>query len=70
MHLSEVNHHAPESRSRRALPAHRAAVAGDGQCDRAGRLDKVLATGAVIVVSWPKVKDALGFPARAFAILP
>ena len=33
-------------------------------------LDKVPATGALIVVSWPKVKDGLGFPARAFAILP
>jgi kynurenine formamidase len=33
-------------------------------------LDKVPATGALIVVTWPKVKDGLGFPARAFAILP
>ena len=32
--------------------------------------DKVPATGALIVVTWPKVKDGLGFPARAFAILP
>jgi hypothetical protein len=30
----------------------------------------VPARGAVIVVSWRKVKDGLGFPARAFAILP
>ena len=28
------------------------------------------ATGAVIVVTWPKVEKGLGFPARAFAILP
>ena len=27
-------------------------------------------TGALIVVTWPKVKKGLGFPARAFAILP
>jgi kynurenine formamidase len=33
-------------------------------------LDKVPATGAVIVVTWPKVENGLGFPARAFAILP
>jgi len=33
-------------------------------------LDKVPATGAVIVVTWPKVKNGFGFPARAFAILP
>ena len=33
-------------------------------------LDKVPATGALIVVTWPKVKDGFGFPARAFAILP
>ena len=33
-------------------------------------LDKVPAKGALIVVTWPKVKDGLGFPARAFAILP
>jgi kynurenine formamidase len=33
-------------------------------------LDKVPATGALIVVTWPKPKRGLGFPARAFAILP
>jgi kynurenine formamidase len=33
-------------------------------------LDKVPAKGALIVVTWPKVKNGLGFPARAFAILP
>ena len=33
-------------------------------------LDKVPATGALIVVSWPKPTHGLGFPARAFAILP
>ncbi len=27
-------------------------------------------SSALIVVSWPKVRDGLGFPARAFAILP
>jgi kynurenine formamidase len=33
-------------------------------------LDKVPATGALIVVTWPKPAQGLGFPARAFAILP
>ena len=33
-------------------------------------LDKVPAKGALIIVTWPKVQKGLGFPARAFAILP
>lgn len=33
-------------------------------------LDKVPPTGAVIVVTWPKVEHGFGFRARAFAILP
>jgi kynurenine formamidase len=33
-------------------------------------LNKVPPTGALIVVTWPKVEKGLGFPARAFAILP
>jgi kynurenine formamidase len=40
------------------------------QIEVMANLDKVPATGAVIVVSWPKVQKGLGFPARAFAILP
>jgi kynurenine formamidase len=43
---------------------------GRYQIEVMANLDKVPATGALIVVSWPKVKDGLGFPARAFAILP
>jgi kynurenine formamidase len=43
---------------------------GRYQIEAMANLDKVPATGALIVVSWPKVKDGLGFPARAFAILP
>ena len=43
---------------------------GHYQIEVMANLDKVPATGAVIVVTWPKVKDGLGFPARAFAILP
>ena len=43
---------------------------GHYQIEVMANLDKVPETGALIVVSWPKVKDGLGFPARAFAILP
>lgn len=43
---------------------------GHYQIEVMAHLDKVPAKGALIVVSWPKVKKGLGFPARAFAILP
>jgi len=43
---------------------------GHFQIEVMANLDKVPATGAVIVVTWPKVQNGLGFPARAFAILP
>jgi kynurenine formamidase len=40
------------------------------QIEVMANLDKLPATGAVIVVTWPKVENGFGFPARAFAILP
>ena len=43
---------------------------GHYQIEVMANLDKVPQTGAVIVVTWPKVEKGLGFPARAFAILP
>jgi kynurenine formamidase len=43
---------------------------GHYQIEVMANLDKVPATGALIVVTWPKVENGLGFPARAFAILP
>jgi kynurenine formamidase len=43
---------------------------GHYQIEVIANLDQVPAKGALIVVSWPKVRDGLGFPARAFAILP
>jgi kynurenine formamidase len=43
---------------------------GHYQIEVMANLDKVPAKGALIVVTWPKVRDGLGFPARAFAILP
>jgi kynurenine formamidase len=47
-------------------------VLGQGhyQIEVMAHLDKVPPVGALIVVSWPKVENGLGFPARAFAILP
>ena len=43
---------------------------GHFQIEAMANLDKVPATGAVIVVTWTKVENGFGFPARAFAILP
>ena len=43
---------------------------GHYQIEVMTNLDKVPPTGALIVVTWPKVRNGLGFPARAFAILP
>ena len=43
---------------------------GHWQIEAMANLDKVPATGALIVVTWPKVRGGLGFPARVFAILP
>ncbi len=40
------------------------------QIEAMADLDKVPPTGAVIIVTWPKVDHGFGFPARAFAILP
>ncbi|MDR7866402.1 MAG: cyclase family protein [Sporomusaceae bacterium] len=40
------------------------------QIELMANLDKVPEHGALIVVTFPKVKDGSGFPARAFAILP
>ena len=44
--------------------------AGHYQIEAMANLDKVPATGAYIVATWPKPKAGLGFPARVFAILP
>lgn len=44
--------------------------AGHWQVEAMAHLDQVPPTGALIVVAWPKPAGGLGFPARAFAILP
>ena len=43
---------------------------GHYQIEVMANLDEVPSKGALIVVTWPKVRKGLGFPARAFAILP
>ena len=43
---------------------------GHYQIEVMTNLDQVPAKGALIVATWPKVRNGLGFPARAFAILP
>jgi kynurenine formamidase len=43
---------------------------GHFQIEVMANLDKVPPKGALVIVTWPKVKDGLGFPARAIAILP
>lgn len=43
---------------------------GHWQIEVLANLDQVPATGALIVVTWPKPAGGLGFPARAFAIVP
>ncbi|HZP46717.1 MAG TPA: cyclase family protein [Candidatus Binataceae bacterium] len=43
---------------------------GHWQIEVMDNLDKVPATGALIVATWAKPAHGLGFPARAFAILP
>jgi len=40
------------------------------QIELLANLDKVPEYGALVVVSFPKVKEGSGFPARVFAILP
>ena len=43
---------------------------GHYQIEAMANLDQVPARGALIIATWPKVRNGLGFPARAFAILP
>ncbi len=43
---------------------------GHWQIEVMTHLDQVPSTGSLIVVAWPKPEGGLGFPVRAFAILP
>lgn len=55
----------PEMTSERYVLGH-----GHWQIEVMANLDKVPATGAVLVASWPKPERGLGFPARVYAVLP
>jgi kynurenine formamidase len=43
---------------------------GHGQIEVMANLDQVPPTGTILVTAWPKVEKGLGFPVRAFAIVP
>jgi kynurenine formamidase len=43
---------------------------GHFQIEVMANLDSLPATGALLVVTWPKPRGGFGFPARAIAILP
>jgi kynurenine formamidase len=43
---------------------------GHYQIEAMANLDRVPPMGAIVIVTWPKVRNGLGFPARAFAIVP
>jgi kynurenine formamidase len=43
---------------------------GHWQIEVMANLDQVPPIGAILVAAWPKVEKGLGFPVRAFAILP
>lgn len=43
---------------------------GHWQIEVMTHLDQIPSTGSLIVVVWPKPEGGLGFPVRAFAILP
>jgi len=43
---------------------------GHYQIEAMANLDKVPSKGAIVILTWPKVRNGLGFPARAFAIVP
>ncbi len=55
----------PEMTSERYVLGH-----GHWQIEVMADLDKVPATGAVLLAAWPKPERGLGFPARVYAVLP
>lgn len=43
---------------------------GRWQIEAMANLDQVPPVGALLIATWPKIRNGLGFPARVFAILP
>jgi kynurenine formamidase len=69
--ITAIGHEALDSDSTEKMDTETYILqSGHYQIEAMDNLDKVPATGALIIVTWPKVENGLGFPARAFAILP
>ena len=70
-HVTAIGHEALDTDTTESMDSERWLLEQNHfQIEAMANLDKVPATGAVIVVTWPKVENGFGFPARAFAILP
>ncbi|WP_158808612.1 cyclase family protein [Beijerinckia sp. L45] len=69
--VTAIGHEAMDTDTTKEM-ASETYVLGSGhfQIEVMDNLDKVPPIGAYIVVTWPKVKNGLGFPARAYAVLP
>ncbi|ATB31016.1 cyclase family protein [Melittangium boletus] len=70
-HVTAIGHESLDTDSTPTLDAEKWLLGqGRYQLEVMAHLDEVPPTGALIVATWPKVENGLGFPARAFAILP
>lgn len=70
-HVTAIGHEALDTDTTESMDAETWLLEQNHfQIEAMANLDQVPPTGAVIVVTWPKVENGFGFPARAFAILP
>lgn len=70
-HITAIGHESLDTDTTETLDSETWVLKqGHYQIEVMAHLDEVPLTGALIVVSWPKVENGFGFPARAFAILP
>lgn len=70
-HITAIGHESLDTDTTQAMDSETWVLKqGHYQIEVMAHLDEVPPTGALIVVTWPKVEKGLGFPARAFAILP
>lgn len=69
--ITAIGHEGMDTDATKSMESETYVLAsGHYQIEVMTNLDKVPATGAVIVATWPKPKGGLGFPARVFAVLP
>ena len=69
--VTAIGHEAMDTDATKSMESETYVLAsGHYQIEVMANLDKVPATGAFIVATWPKPERGLGFPARVFAILP